>query len=28
MEGDLSEMIHALQAADLERRLKVSALST
>ena len=27
MEGDLSEMIHALQAADLERRLKASALS-
>ena len=28
MEGDLSEMIHALQAAGLERRLKASALST
>src|SRR6266571_1573976 len=26
MEGDLNEMIHALQAADLERRLKTSAL--
>jgi peptide chain release factor 1 len=26
MEGDLSEMIHALQAADLERRLRASAL--
>src|SRR5437867_4528412 len=27
MEGDLNEMIHALQAADLEQRLKASALS-
>ena len=28
MEGDLEEMIHALQAADLEQRLKESSLAT